>query len=70
MIKIFCNGINTTHKLARELLSKPDEFLTVLVENREYTIDHIKPIKTHANMDDMVVHMGLVCRENTGNIVR
>ena len=62
-----CNHI----PLARELLDKPDEFLTVTVENREYSIDHIKPVKTHANIDDGVIHKTLVCEKQVdGNIIR
>ena len=53
------------------MLDKPDEFLTVTVENREYSIDHIKPVKTHANIDDGVIHKTLVCEEQVnGNIIR
>ncbi len=56
--------------VARELLSKPDEFITVTVGNREYSISHTKMIKTHANVDDGVMHKTLVCEELDGNIVR
>lgn len=69
--KIYLSGIKTTHGLARELLDKPDEFLTVTVENREYSIDHIKPVKTYANIDDGVIHKTLVCEKQVdGNIIR
>lgn len=69
MEKIYCAGL-TSHCLARELLSKTDDFLTVTVENREYTIRATKKVKTHANLDDGVMHTTLVCDELTGNIVR
>jgi hypothetical protein len=68
--EIFFNGLNTSHMVARELLSKPDEFITVTVGNREYSISHTKMIKTHANVDDGVMHKTLVCEELEGNIVR
>lgn len=38
--------------------------------DREYSIDRIKSIKTHANIDDGVMHKTLVCEELEGNIVR
>lgn len=58
--------------IARELLSKQDEFLTVTVGDREYSISHTKSVKTHANIDDGVLHKTLVCNEDKlgGNIVR
>lgn len=60
----------TSHGVAKELLSKTDEFLTVTVGDREYSIRTIKNIKTHANVDDGVMHKTLVCDELSGNIVR
>ena len=72
MNEINFSGITTTHQLARELLSKQDEFLTVTVEDREYSISPTKSVKTHANIDDGVLHKTLVCNEDKlgGNIVR
>lgn len=69
MEKIYCAGL-TSHGLARELLSKADDFLTVTVGDREYSIRATKKVKTHANLDDGVTHITLVCDELTGNIVR
>ena len=66
----FIFELNTSHKVAKELLSKPDNFLTVTVNNREYSIKTIKNMRTHANIDDGVMHKTLVCDELTGNIVR
>lgn len=60
----------TSHGVVMELLSKTDEFLTVTVGDREYSIRTIKNIKTHANVDDGVMHKTLVCDELSGNIVR
>ena len=56
--------------MAKELLSEPDNFLTVTVKDREYSIRAIKKTRTHANVDDGVTHITLVCEELTGNIVR
>ena len=70
MRKIFFNNMCTSHGVAKELLSKTDEFLTVTVGDREYSIRTIKNIKTHANVDDGVMHKTLVCDELSGNIVR
>ena len=53
----------TCHSLANELLSKPDDFLTVTINDREYSIRATKKVKTHANLDDSVKHTVLVCEE-------
>ena len=70
MIAIFSEAIFTTRQLIRELSDKPDDYITVTVGNREYSISHTKMIKTHANIDDGVMHRTLVCDEMSGNIVR
>ena len=44
MRKIFFNNMCTSHGVAKELLSKTDEFLTVTVGDREYSIRTIKNI--------------------------
>lgn len=41
-----------------------------MLGDREYSIGCIKSIKTHANIDDGVMHKTLICKENDGNIVR
>ena len=69
MVTIYL-GTNTTHDLAQYFLSKPNDFLTVTVGEREYSIRAPKRIKTHANADDGVMHTTLVCDEMHGNIVR
>ena len=51
-------------------MNKDDDFLTVTIEDREYSIRSIKKVKTHANSDDSVMHTTLVCDENSGYIVR
>lgn len=70
MITILSEAIFTTRQLIRELSDKPDDYITVTVGNREYSISHTKMIKTHANVDDGVMHRTLVCDEMSGNIVR
>lgn len=63
--------ICTSHALARELLSKPDNFLTATLDGREYVIEDYKRTATHANMDDGVVHYTLNLRDGgQGNIKR
>ena len=65
------NCIGTSHSLAKELLSKPDCFLTATDESgREYIIRSIKRKSTHANLDDMIVYYTLVLEEQNGNIRR
>ena len=67
----YSGGITTTRQLMRELKDMEDNFITVVVGDREYIIDHIKSIKTHANMDDSGIHKALVCNEMSGkNIIR
>ena len=65
---ISCNV--TSHALARELLSKPDGFITAMYGEDEYVIGNTKRVTTHANMDDSVMHWALQLKECPGNIVR
>lgn len=67
--------ISTTHMLAKELLNKPDGFLTASYSDRfgevEYVIDGLQRKKTHANIDDSIMHWSLELREcGNGNIKR
>ena len=64
----FYNRISRTHELARELKNRPDDFVTVTVGNREYSIESIKTVTTHANIDDGVTHKTLICNEMYGNL--
>lgn len=67
----YSGGITTTRQLIRELQDMGDNFITVVVGDREYIIDHIKSVKTHANMDDSCTHKALICNEMSGkNIIR
>ena len=67
----YSGGITTTRQLIRELREMEDNFITVVVGDREYIIDHIKSVKTHANMDDSCMHKALICDEMSGkNIIR
>ena len=56
--------------MARELLSKPDGFITAMYGEEEYVIGNTKRVATHANMDDSVMHWALQLKECPGNIVR
>lgn len=65
------NCIGTSHALARELLNKPDNFLTATLGDREYIIEDYQRKATHANMDDGVTHWTLNLRDGgRGNIKR
>lgn len=67
----YSDGITTTRQLMRELQNMGDNFITVVVGDREYIIDHIKSVRTHANMDDSCTHKALMCNEMSGkNIIR
>lgn len=61
MVQIY-NGYTTCRELSRELY-KNDNFVTVQVGDREYYIRTVKQKRTHANMDDSVMHTVLVCEE-------
>ena len=68
---IYNDGITTTRQLMRELKDMEDNFITVIVGDREYIIDHITTVKTHANIDDSCIHKALICNEMSGkNIIR
>ena len=57
--------------MARELLSKPDAFITISIGEKEYMITDIKRIATHANIDDSVMHWALNLKDGEkGNIKR
>lgn len=63
--------IGTSHALARELLSKPDNLLTATLNDREYIIEDYKRTATHANIDDGILHYTLNLRDGgQGNIKR
>ena len=67
----FHNLYITSHSLARELLSKPDTFITISFEGKEYMIDKIRRVPTHANIDDSNTYLTLVANvECEGNIKR
>ena len=57
--------------LARELLSKPDGFITATYGNEELVIENFNRVATHANIDDSVMHWTLNLRDGgSGNIKR
>lgn len=57
--------------LAKELLSKPDGFITATYGGEELIIENFSRIATHANIDDSVTHWTLNLRNGgSGNIKR
>ena len=60
----------TSHALARDLLSKPDGFITAMHKEKEFVIGTTKRVATHANMDDSVMHWTLQLKKCEGNIIR
>lgn len=57
--------------LAKELLSKPDGFITATYGGEELIIENFSRIATHANIDDSVTHWTLNLRDGgSGNIKR
>ena len=64
-------SFTTSHSLARELLSKPDGFITISTEEGEYIIGSIKRKSSHANIDDSVMHWTLKGEyKSEGNVIR
>lgn len=61
MIEIY-TGYMSCRSLADALYDK-DNFVTVQVGDREYYIKTLKQKRTHANLDDSVMHTVLVCEE-------
>lgn len=60
-----------SHLLARELLSKPDDFITATIGDKEYIVESYQRRKTHANIDDGIYHWTLNLRDGgQGNIKR
>lgn len=55
--------VATTHALARELLDKPDGFLVVTVEGKEYLVESIQRKCTHANLDDSMLYWSINTKE-------
>lgn len=63
------NCITTTHSLARELLSRPDGFLTATIGEEEYIIQDYQRTKTCANIDDSTMYWTLnLCKCGSGNL--
>lgn len=60
----------TSHKLAKELLSRPDGYITAKTrDNREYKISNYQRITTDANYDDTLHYWTLNLSECSGNII-
>ena len=69
-MKGILNGICRSHLLADELNGKPDDFITASVGEKEYVIQNIRRVPTHANIDDGVTHLTLQLKECEGNVIR
>lgn len=71
MKQILLYNIATSHSLAKELFDRPDDFITVTLQDKEYGIESIKRVATHANVDDGTTHLTLKLKEYSGgNIIR
>lgn len=63
--------ITTSHAFAKELLSKPDSFITAMIEGREYIIEDYRRKATHSNVDDNMMYYVINLRDGgQGNIKR
>lgn len=48
-----------------------DEFITATINDKEYVIDEIRTVSTHANIDDYMTYKTLILRDGgQGNIKR
>ena len=57
--------------MAKELLRKPDGFITASHGEEEYVVENYRRKATHANIDDSVTHWTLNLRNTgKGNIKR
>ena len=55
--------------LARELLNRPDSFITATYGDKELIIENFCRVATHANIDDSVTHWTLNLRDGgQGNL--
>lgn len=56
--------------MARELLNRDDDFITITIGDREYMISGFRKVKTCANSDDSTMHLTLIADENSRCIIR
>ena len=56
--------------MAKELLSKPDGYITMSTENEEYVVQGIKRKVAHVNADDSFLYWTLFGEKCDGNIIR
>lgn len=70
MKNILISGIYRSYQLANELKDKSDDFITASVGEKEYVIQSVRRVPTHANIDDGVTHLTLQLKECEGNIIR
>ena len=63
--------IITSHALARELLNRPDGFITAMYnKDDEFIIASIQKVATHANIDDTITYWTLNLKPSEGGNVK
>ena len=67
-IQLSC--ITTSHELARELLNRPNRFITATHDGEEYIIENYKSISTNVNSDDSDIYYTLNLKSGGNNIKR
>ena len=60
----------TSHALARELLNKPDGFITATSNDGKFAILNIQKVATHANIDDTITYWTLNLAQSKGGNVK
>ena len=62
--------LTTVRNLKEDLQNREDNFITVTCNGKEYVIEAIRRVPTHANIDDTVTHWSLILGGEVGNIIR
>ena len=64
-------NIVKSHLLAKDLLAREDNYVTVMVKGKEYMIKAIKRVSTPANIHDAYGYWTIVAEDSSeGNIKR
>ena len=64
-------NIVKSHLLAKDLLAREDNYVTVMVKGKEYMIKAIKRVTKHAHMDDPYGYWAIAAEDpSAGNIKR
>jgi hypothetical protein len=57
-----------SHELAKDLLNRPDGFITATINGKEYVIENFRRVITHANIDDSLGYWTLNLKDEESDI--